>query len=285
MSKYDLAILAIFKNEESFLPEWLEHYFNRNIDHIYLINDESTDKSVDIILSNKFYDKITLKHTDSFDANLLAEGRQPYLYNKYFSYCLGETRWLGVFDLDEFCYSPETMDIKSLLSEFNSDESIHELIIDWYWFGSNNYIEQPKEIIKSFNKRSDKLSKHVIRALNIQHLGYGASWCCKSFAKTTNISYIKHHYNDFCFNGHEFAYKGPSVERPFSYNLTDKNIMFLNHYLGSHSYFMQNKVKRGSCNRHSIISKNKKIFYEYLNINDVEDNRLYHQNTGRSNEP
>ena len=24
--KYDVVILAVFKNEESFLPEWLDHY-------------------------------------------------------------------------------------------------------------------------------------------------------------------------------------------------------------------------------------------------------------------
>lgn len=39
MKKYDIAILAILKNEESFLTEWIDHYLNRNIDHLYLLSD------------------------------------------------------------------------------------------------------------------------------------------------------------------------------------------------------------------------------------------------------
>ena len=38
-----IAILTCFKNESHILKEWIEHYKNRGIEHIYMINDFSTD--------------------------------------------------------------------------------------------------------------------------------------------------------------------------------------------------------------------------------------------------
>lgn len=278
MKKYDIAILAIFKNEESFLPEWLDHYFSRNVDHIYLLNDNSTDNSVDIILSHCNNKNITLKHVNYDDCGFKEVGRQYHLYNKYFSYCLNETKWIGIFDLDEFCYCPEEKDFKKILANYNNNNDIHELVIEWYWFGSNGYVEQPKEIVRSFNRRSEKLAKYVIIDFGIKHLGYGIYWCCKSFGKTDAISKIKHHYNDYSFNGIDHVYGGPSVLRPFSYNMSDHNIMFINHYVGSVNYFIQTKAKRGSCNNIQKIKENKMIIYPYINRNEIEDNRLFNQN-------
>lgn len=278
MYKYDLAILAIFKNEQSFLPEWLDHYFNRNVDHIYLLNDHSKDSSVDIINSHPNKNNITLKHTDLYDLQDREMGRQHRLYNKYFSSCLDDAYWLGVFDLDEFCYSPHETDFKKILFKYNPTD-IHELIIDWYWFGSNNQKEQPESIIKTFNKRSIHAAKKVAQDLGIWHLGYDLEWCCKSFAKTEGIKYIRHHYNHYFYEGK--VHSG-SKNRPFSLNLSDEGMMFINHYLGAENYYMNNKVKRGSCNNNQTILANKKTLYNFINLNEIEDNRLIQQNKSLS---
>lgn len=47
--KYDVVVAAVFKNEAHILKEWIDHYHIHNIDHIYLINDGSTD-NFEIIL-------------------------------------------------------------------------------------------------------------------------------------------------------------------------------------------------------------------------------------------
>lgn len=41
--KYCSSVLGVFKNEATFIAEWIDHYLNRNIDHIYLLNDDSSD--------------------------------------------------------------------------------------------------------------------------------------------------------------------------------------------------------------------------------------------------
>lgn len=277
--KYDVAILAVFKNEQSFLPEWIDHYFNRNIDHIYLLNDHSNDNSVDIILSHPNRSSITLSHVDKSDAHYNQSWRQQYLYNKYFNYSLAQTSWIGIFDLDEFCYSPSTIDFKKIIHSYDHQE-YQELIIDWYWFGSNNFVEQPKNIVESFTKRSKDLSKIIAKDYHRKNqeniIGYHFEWCCKSFAKTKYINKLQHHYNIFNWN-QDKSYISIGRNKNFSKNLSDENIMFINHYLGSYNYYMLNKVTRGSCNNNQILHNNKKNIYHLINSNEIDDTRLRDQ--------
>lgn len=272
---FDLAIIGIFKNEESFLPEWLDHYFTRNIDHIYLINDNSSDNSVDIVLSHPNKNNITLCHTDNDDWVYNKYWKQEYLYNKYFQYSLQTTKWLGVFDLDEFVYAPDEINFKNILLSYN-DKPQQELIIDWYWFGSNGLEEQPKSIINNFIKRSKNLSKTIIQTNNLSHMGYHPDWCCKSFAKTQYISSIRHHYNKFYYyNKTDYISHGKNIS--FSHNLSDSGSMYINHYIGSKNYYFNNKINRGSCNNNYIITNNKKSLYNFINLNEIEDIRLKNQ--------
>ena len=96
---YYLAILTCFKNEGHILKEWIEHYKFRGVDHIYMINDFSTDNYQDILKSYINDGYITL-----YNSQLVTNqpGRQPKLYERYFSNIIQESEWFFVLDLDEF---------------------------------------------------------------------------------------------------------------------------------------------------------------------------------------
>ena len=49
MKKYFFSIGAIFKNESHILKEWVEHYLFHGVDHMFLINDKSTDNYLEIL--------------------------------------------------------------------------------------------------------------------------------------------------------------------------------------------------------------------------------------------
>ena len=55
---HTLVLCGVFKNESHILEEWITHYLSRGLDHIYLINDNSSDNYKNII--EKFKDKVTL---------------------------------------------------------------------------------------------------------------------------------------------------------------------------------------------------------------------------------
>jgi len=59
---YDLVVCAVFKNESHILTEWIEHYLKRDVDHIFLIDDFSTDAYLPKL--EPYMDKVTLFKND-----------------------------------------------------------------------------------------------------------------------------------------------------------------------------------------------------------------------------
>lgn len=93
--KYFLGIMCFFKNEGNTLFEWLSHYKNWGIDHIWLIDNGSEDNyDVKEFVDSGFvtiFEELELLQEDS--------------YKKYLKEIKDLVNWLGVFDSDEFVYS------------------------------------------------------------------------------------------------------------------------------------------------------------------------------------
>src|SRR5689334_9038333 len=143
---YNLVLCAIFKNEAHILDEWLTHYFNRGVEHIYLVNDGSTDEYQKIIDS---FPNVTLFHNELTDKKA---GRQVNICNEYFSSIFPLSKWVMVLDLDEFMYSPVEKEISSVLDQYSEYSQIR---VDWLHFGSNGHIDQPSSVVEGFTKRAN----------------------------------------------------------------------------------------------------------------------------------
>ena len=61
--------------------------------------------------------------------------RQAALYKKAYIHITSknESKWVGIFDLDEFLWSPRVVDVKRVLREH---EDLSVIGINWLWFGS-----------------------------------------------------------------------------------------------------------------------------------------------------
>ncbi len=270
-----LAVLAVFRNEASFMSAWLEHYFMRGVEHIYLLDDGSTDDFYTPTF-NKYLNagQITLRHVAPEDYDNKKMERQRYLYNKYFGDVVSQTFWLGILDLDEFYYSPVEKSLATLLSQYETS-SYQEILADWYWFGSAGYIQQPTDTVGSFLYRSAGLS----RTYNYHAEGYHHEWCCKSFSKTKTIAQLSHHFN--YYRRHRtanFCTQGKAGNEDFSFNLSRHGLGFINHYIGARDYYATKKT-RGSCNNSAIVRD--ETLYDKLNKNDIFDPRLAEQTNAR----
>lgn len=140
------SVGAMFKNESHCIEEWIEHYIKQGAEHFYLVNDNSTDNSVECI---KKYNNITLYHSD--ELHIL--GHQRNIYNKFILPHIKETKWLLICDLDEFVYSPMCKSIPMFLKEVSQ---LAQIQITPTIFGSNNHDIQPKSLIKGFTKRTEE---------------------------------------------------------------------------------------------------------------------------------
>ena len=147
-NKYYLSVMSIFKNEGHIMEEWLEHHIGHGVEHFYLVDDGSTDNAKYVL--DPYIEKgiVTMFPTTSPKLKF----RQGALYQRMFHeiYANNETFWLAVLDLDEFLFSPRTVDIPSILRRH---EDLSVVGVNWLIFGSQGMKTQPRSVTQSFYHR------------------------------------------------------------------------------------------------------------------------------------
>jgi hypothetical protein len=154
---YDLAVMAIFRNEAHVLAEWLDHYVQFGVEHFYLINNRSDDHFESVLAP---YQAAGL--VDLFDCD--EEGRQNGAYAALLPLLARETRWIGVFDLDEFIYPPAGGAIGDVLARCSAYDAV---LCPWLSFGSNGHLDQPPSVVDGFTRRGRAgVSRAFLKAIS-----------------------------------------------------------------------------------------------------------------------
>jgi len=252
MEKY-FCVGTIFKNESHIMKEWIEHYFLHGVDHIFMINDMSSDNYMEIIEPYLKENKITLYH--SHEPYYL--GRQRNLYNRFFLPVLKSTYWFGIFDMDEFLFSVLDVNLKNILKVC---ENIGQIQINHTLFGSNNLISHPKYIVPNFTMREDQTKDHTELLKYIINSNY-------------EFSSLNIHFAEFV--NKEFMTNGKFVRLDYSSNHIAP-IFTLNHYYSQSMEFWQGtKCTRGDADNYLI--RDMDLFHSH-DKNEIEDKRLFNQN-------
>jgi glycosyl transferase family 25 len=244
---FKLSVGALFKNEEHSLKEWIDHYLHHGADHFYLINDSSTDNSVSVI--QNYIDKgiITLFETNNWNYYL---GRQKDMYNTFILPKLSESDWLLMVDIDEYVWSPQSIDLKKVLDTMKHCSQIQ---ISQTLFGSNGHKSQPKSIVGGFTKRA----KDQATQENSKYFVNG----------NIKISSLNCHHASFV--------DGKDNDTFFRFDLP---YFVMNHYCCQSLDFWKNvKCTRGDGDGYR--QRTEEHFKDY-DFNDVEDTVLLDQNKG-----
>lgn len=151
------GMLAIMKNEAHLIEEWLDHYLWQGADHIYLIDNGSTDE--------------TLARIQRFIAggrvHLLVLPEQHKQIEHYWTafqhFGIAEScEWLGIADIDEFwfCKSGQT-----LVDYLSCQDKWDVIYANWSNFGSS-LDTQPSSVRRSLiemNPSKDRFTKYFFR--------------------------------------------------------------------------------------------------------------------------
>lgn len=250
-NKYHLSVAAIFKNESGILKEWIAHYFLHGVEHIYLINDYSTDDFLAVLSPYLQEGKITLfQHTEEWSHY---HGRQKDMYNHFFLPIVKarETKWLIMVDVDEYLWSPMSMDLKWTL---RNAEHLAQIQVRSIYFGSNGHQKQPVGIVSSFTRRAEDMGNE-------------------------GNSGIKYMINtDYAFDTltiHHAIFTNPEDEKT-KFIIAGEPHFRLNHYsCQSREYWEKVKCTRGDADMWRI---RRSEDFEALDRNEVEDLGLYDQN-------
>lgn len=159
-TQYYFSVYAQFKNEGINMREWLDHYIWQGAEHFFLIDNDSTDNSKEIIES--YGDKITyyfLPEKYAQVKNICNITKE--LQNKKL------TKWVLYCDLDEFLFSVDGNKISDYLRK---NESYDSIFVNWFIFGSSGYVKQPPNLRQYFIMRQPNINHHTKMIIQIQNV-------------------------------------------------------------------------------------------------------------------
>ena len=132
-----LSIVAILKNEASYIKEWIEYHRLVGVSKFYLYDNDSTDNVYEIL--KPYIDKgivVYIKFPGS--------AQQHNAYNDAINKYKYETKWLAIIDLDEFIVPVETKTIPDFLKKFEKNVALG---VNWLMFDYNNHEQKPEGLV------------------------------------------------------------------------------------------------------------------------------------------
>jgi hypothetical protein len=143
-----LACVAIVKNEQRHIAEWLAYQFAIGFDTVILLDNQSTDATVTCARAfSPTYDVRVL------DWNLTTRDYQPRAYEHAVHTFLDEFAWMAFFDTDEYLVIDPPFDLRAILTLWTDIPAIG---IPWAMFGSSGYVTRPEGLlIENFLNRSE----------------------------------------------------------------------------------------------------------------------------------
>lgn len=148
MNKKFLGLIARCK-DEFFAKEFCDYYLSQGVDKIFLIDDDSNDKSI--------YDNITDTRVDIiYEKNILKNNYTKKLYKQIKS----NFKWMIYCDVDEFITSKKntTNTIRDELKTTFKDADC--IMIPWVMMSCNNKQNNPKSVLKENTYRWNHDKKH-----------------------------------------------------------------------------------------------------------------------------
>jgi hypothetical protein len=269
VKKYKLSVGAVFKNESLNLKEWVEHYKNRGVEHIYLIDDDSEDNYKDVLESYIQQGFVTLYKND-IPKFPRVFGRQNTIYNKFFLPIINESEWFYVCDLDEFLYSPKHF---NLIDALNKYKDYTALLVNWLCFNSNGNNGHPDSIVKSCTKRlgyNEYVNAPMPDGSYNRQVMHSRKYIINLTDKNTIISDI---------NLHDITI---SPFKPVNVSYTamgdDFDLVINHYYLQSREYWEKVKMSRGDCDNWHPDDRRDWNYFNALDVGDEIDTRLLEQN-------
>lgn len=156
---YELAVVAIMKNEGPYLREWIEYHRIVGMEKFYLYNNDSTDDTVEILKP----------YVDSGVVELIdfpGERKQLPAYADCIARHKMDARWLAVIDLDEFIVPDSGGDKITDVLNMQS-RKVSQVLARWVMYGSNGHVEKPAGlVVESYTKRAKKQTWHYKAIIN-----------------------------------------------------------------------------------------------------------------------
>lgn len=130
-----LSLCLICKDENEYLPEWLDYHILMGVDRFYIYDNDSR-----VSLRESLRDYVDRGWVVVMD--IAGRAMQLFAYDHCLQVFGKNTFWMGFIDTDEFLVPKSTFDLKELLKEY---EAFGGLAVSSLFFGSNGHQTRPAE--------------------------------------------------------------------------------------------------------------------------------------------
>jgi SAM-dependent methyltransferase len=142
-----LSACLAFKNEASYLREWIEFHRLVGVERFVLYNHASVDGHREALAPYLGDGLVTLEDWPDVPA------AQTDMYNHCLEHHGHESRWIAFLDTDEFLFSPTGQPLPELLAEY---EQWPGVVANWAIFGTSGHLTRPPGlVIESYRWRND----------------------------------------------------------------------------------------------------------------------------------
>lgn len=281
--KYFLGLGAIFKNEGHILQEWIEHHRAEGFDHIYLVNDNSTDNFQEILKPYIKSGYVSLYHVPK---KFRTRSQQEWAMMKiFFGKAIKDCTWFMHLDLDEFITSRDSETVRQKIdSKFKDFDFIR---IPWLLFGSNEIDKTPKSAIETFTKRMKFEYNDTLPIYdNIQVKTLYRSSQIRWYFNWIRIHspYTEGKYSLPILSKEDEGLRWGNGFTPAKESELNDYHLVINHYrLQSREFWQTQKCVRGDADLFSFLQNRTLEKFNYLNkfYNQVEDTNLRDKTSNR----
>ena len=240
--KYFLSIIAIIRDENEYLVEWLNHHIELGVEHFYIYDNESEESPEEYLksINYQYLDKITFIYWKT------SEWSQQDAYNHWLDNYRNESKWVLASDPDEFVVIKD--DSKTLKKYLEENSNITAIVCIWKHFNANGHETKTDEPVMERFTTSIDWDKEKNRG--------------KVFAQTNRISRYSSHTPQVRLNSKILTYDSEISTDYFQ----------LNHYITKSYEEWVEKIKRGTV--HPRFKRNYQLFFElnpdmeYLNTGE-----------------
>lgn len=248
--KYYLSVCCIQKDENDYLPEWINYNRKIGVQHFYIYDNES-----------KISPRETLQTLVKKNIVTVIDWPGKVQQTIAYDHCLKkfgqESQWIAFIDVDEFIVPKSPLgDLRALLQNY---ENFGALGINWLIFGSSGHIKKTnRPQLESFVMRSDILfavNKHIKSIVQPRYIKKALSphhFKVKNGKQPVNEDFIP-------------------IDGPFSPNSVNK--IQINHYYCRSEEEYTAKIKRGfaDCDVPRVIDQ----FYAHdRESNEIKDETI-----------
>ena len=149
---YDLAVVAIMKNEEPYVKEWIEYHLLAGVDHFYIYDNDSTPEFKKIL--QPYIDAGIVTYTF-----FPGKARHYEAYNDAIKRFKFECRYMAFIDGDEFIFPKSKPTIIEIVDEIlKNNSNAGGLVANWQTFGSNyqEKADYTRGVLERFTRRAPK---------------------------------------------------------------------------------------------------------------------------------